>query len=59
MHGAKRWLEYTDTVIIHNERIINLPPKSERIYHEDDDFFNFFGKNLNSTVSWIIQQLLF
>ncbi|BAS67920.1 hypothetical protein [Bathymodiolus septemdierum thioautotrophic gill symbiont] len=33
IYGAERWLEKTDTVTRHDERIINLPPKSERIYH--------------------------
>lgn len=33
IYGAERWLEDTDAVTRHDERIINLPPKSKRIYH--------------------------
>lgn len=33
IYGAERWLKNTDTVTRHDKRIINLPPKSERIYY--------------------------
>jgi hypothetical protein len=33
IYGAERWLEKTDIVTRHDERIINLPLKSDRIYH--------------------------
>jgi hypothetical protein len=33
IYGAERWLKNNDTVVRHDKRIINLPPKIERIYH--------------------------
>jgi hypothetical protein len=33
IYGAERWLKNANTITRHNERIINLPPKSKRIYH--------------------------
>lgn len=33
IRGAERWLKNTDTVKRHDARIINLPPKTERMYH--------------------------